>query len=145
MIVGAMSMYLIDTNVVSEFSKRARANPGVVGFMQRVATEGALLFLSVVTVGELRQGIDTLRLRGDVPQAQRLAAWYEAEVAPLGNRFLPVDATVAETWGALRARDPHNPLDKLIAATALVYGLTVVTRNERDFLGTGAAVFNPFS
>lgn len=137
-------MYLIDTNVVSEFSKRARADRGVVGFMERVAADGALLFLSVVTVGELRRGIDTLRLRGDAIQAHRLEAWYEAEVTPMGDRFLPVDAAVAETWGALRARNPHHPLDKLIAATALVYGLTVVTRNERDFRGTGASVFNPF-
>ena len=137
-------MYLIDTNVVSEFRKGDRAHPGVIRFAQRAAADESLTFLSIITVGELRRGIHGLRLRGDDEQADRLQAWYDLAIEPRQADFLPVATEVAQVWGVLMARNPKNPLDKLIAATALVYDLTMVTRNEQDFVGTGVKVLNPF-
>lgn len=137
-------MFLIDTDVVSEFRKGNRANPGVLRFAQRTAGDGTPTFLSVITVGELRRGIHGLRLRGDGVQADRLQRWFDSAIAPRLAAALPVDADVAQLWGALMARNPHNSLDKLIAATAMIHGLTVVTRNERHFKGTGVKVLNPF-
>lgn len=138
-------MYLIDTNIVSEMRKGSRADRGVREFMETIRTKGEAAFLSVVTFGEIRCGIDSLRQRGDALQADRLESWYRDELAPLHEEALPVDIEVALVWGALRARAAHHEFDKLIAATALLYDLTVVTRNERDFAATGARVMNPFS
>lgn len=135
-------MFLVDTNVVSEARKGQRANPGVRKFFTHA--DPAELYLAVQTVGELRRGVDMLRLRGDGTQAERLESWLALIIEDYGDRLLTFDADCAQVWGRLMVPSPHHPIDKQIAAIALIHGLTVVTRNAGDFFGTGAAVNNPF-
>jgi predicted nucleic acid-binding protein len=137
-------MYLIDTHVISEIRKHARADKGVQAFFARAKEESLKLYLSVVTVGELRRGVDLMRYRGDVDQAARLEEWLNTIVESFSSHILNVDDDVAQTWGRLRVPHGEHSLDKLIAATALIYNLTVVTRNTQDFAHTGARVMNPF-
>jgi toxin FitB len=137
-------MYLIDTNVVSEARKGNNANQGVVAFFSRVAVAGEPIYLSVVTVGELRRGVEVVRHRGDIAQALRLDAWLQTVVEDYGQNILDFGADAAQVWGRLRVPDPSHELDKQIAAIALVADLTVVTRNTGDFKGTGVKVINPF-
>lgn len=137
-------MYLLDTNVVSEARKGPRANPGVRAFLQQLQREPVPVFLSVITVGELRRGVELIRQRGDAAQARRLERWLETTLEAHADAILPIDADVAQLWGYLRAPHPENALDKLIAATALVHDLVVATRNARDFAGTGVRLLNPF-
>jgi toxin FitB len=137
-------MYLLDTNVVSEARKGSRANPGVQAFIQRASRDLAPVFLSVITVGELRRGVELIRHRGDSAQARRLERWLEATLEIHHDAILPIDSDIAQLWGHLRAPRPENALDKFIAATALIHDLVVVTRNDRDFAGTGARCINPF-
>lgn len=137
-------MYLIDTNVVSEVRKGRSANPGVRTFFRRCTREGASLWLSVVTIGELRRGVDLIRHRGDDKQADRLEAWLGALVEEYRDSILPFDLDAAQVWGRLRVPHPENSLDKQIAATALLHDLTVVTLNVDDFAGTGVHLLNPF-
>ena len=137
-------VYLIDTNVISEMRKSSRANPGVQAFFETAKEGGHRLYLSVVTVGELRRGVDLIRHRGDKFQALRLEGWLDTIMNSFSSHILNVGTDVAQTWGNLRVPDPGHSLDKLIAATALIYNLTVVTRNVADFDGTGARVLNPF-
>jgi hypothetical protein len=138
-------MYLIDTNVISEGRKGARANAGVRDFFKRVASNQLPVFLSVVTVGELRRGVELIRHRGDVAQANRLEKWLQLLLRHYEDYILDVDADVAQLWGRLRVPHYENALDKLIAATALIHNLTVVTRNHDDFSKTGVRVLNPFN
>lgn len=138
-------MYLIDTNVVSEARKQAQADRGVREFFQHVAEGSEGVFISVVTVGELRQGVERIRHRGDLSQAQRLEQWLEQLLIDYSDSVLAINAEIAQLWGHLRVPHPENALDQLIAATALIYDLTVVTRNQRDFVDTGARLLNPFS
>ncbi|WP_455283571.1 PIN domain-containing protein [Cupriavidus necator] len=138
-------MYLIDTNVISEARKRERANAGVRAFFRQAAREGAALYLSVLTLGELRRGIALIHHRGDTAQAEALEQWLATVLEDFGRQVLPVDADIAQVWGRLRVPRPEHALDKFIAATALVHDLTIVTRNVDDFSGTGAALLNPFS
>jgi predicted nucleic acid-binding protein len=137
-------VYLIDTNVVSEARKRAKANTGVIDFFRHAAASSEPLFLSTVTVGELRRGIELVRHRGDAEHAKRLEKWLTTVLADFSGNILPFDAEAAQVWGALRVPDPSHELDKQIAAIALVNDLTVVTRNTGDFAGTGAKLKNPF-
>lgn len=137
-------MYLIDTNVISEARKRSRANPGVIEFFNRVASAGEPVYLSVVTVGELRRGIELIRLRGDAGQATLLEDWLTVVLEEYAGNVLGLDADAAQVWGRLRAPNPEHALDKQIAAIALVHDLTVVTRNAADFEATGARILNPF-
>jgi len=138
-------VYLIDTNVISETRKRERANPGVRAFFRQAAREGAALYLSALTVGELQRGVALIRHRGDTAQAAVLEQWLATVLEDFGRQVLPVDADVAQVWGQLRAPRPEHALDKLIAATALIHDLTIVTRNVEDFRGTGAMLLNPFT
>lgn len=138
-------MFLVDTNVISEARKRARADPGVSGFFERAARHGDALYLSSITVGELRRGIDRIRRRGDAEQAGRLEAWLDRVLDQYADRVLDVDADVAQVWGRLCVPHPEHPVDKQIAATALIHDLVVVTRNTRDYAGTGARLMNPFA
>ena len=138
-------MYLIDTNVISEGRKGARANAGVRDFFKRIASDQSPVFLSVVTVGELRRGVELIRHRGDLVQANRLEKWLLLLLRHYEDYILEVDADVAQLWGRLRVPHYENALDKLIAATALIHNLTVVTRNHDDFSRTGVRVLNPFN
>ena len=138
-------MYLVDTNVISEVRKRERADKGVTAFFQRAAQDDVDLYLSVVTIGELRRGVELIRHRGDQPQATRLEKWLDGTLREFRRNILAVDDEIGQLWGRLRVPHPEHALDKLIAATALIHGLTVVTRNVDDFAGTGARVLNPFN
>jgi toxin FitB len=102
------------------------------------------VFISVITVGELRRGVELLRHRGDSRQAKRLAKWLEALLGEYQDFILEIDRDIAQLWGRLRVPHPENALDKQIAATALIHDLTVVTRNQADFHKTGVRVLNPF-
>ncbi len=140
-----MSMYLVDTNIISEVRKRAKANKGVRAFFKRVAEEEARVFISVVTVGELRRGVELIRHRGDTRQANQLEKWLDTLLTEYQDHILDINQDVAQLWGRLRVPHPENALDKQIAATALIYELTVVTRNQKDFVKTGVPVINPFT
>jgi predicted nucleic acid-binding protein len=137
-------VYLIDTNVVSEARKKS-ANPGVVDFFARVAATGEPVFLSAITLGELRRGLEIVRRRGDADQANLLEAWLTTVIEQYAENILPFDADAAQVWGRLRVPRPENALDKQIAAIALVNDLTIVTRNTADFDRTEVRLMNPFS
>lgn len=133
--------YLVDTNVISELRRR-EPDPNVVEwFEQRPSTA---LFLSVLTLGEIRKGIELVT---EGKRKLRLLDWLEVELPKFfAGRTLPVDLAVADRWGRLQA-DAGRPLpaiDSLMAATALHHGLRVVTRNARDFAYPGLAVINPW-
>lgn len=138
-------MYLIDTNVISEMRKGRNADLGVQQFFAETARESTAVFLSVVTIGELRRGVELIRHRGDMQQSARLERWLASILKDYGDHILDFDADAAQIWGALRVPYAHHVLDKQIAAIALMHDLTVVTRNQRDFLPTGVSVVNPFS
>jgi len=138
-------MYLLDTDVVSEIRKGNKANPGVRAFFADTSFRSADLYLSVVTIGEMRQGVERIRHRGDDAQAKRLARWLKQVTTTYPESILPFDEETAHVWGRLRVPNPENPLDKQIAATALIHDLTVVTRNTEHFAPTGARLLNPFA
>jgi hypothetical protein len=137
-------MYLIDTNVLSELRKQNKANPGVVRFFQQVQEREERLYISVITVGELRRGVELIRHRGDLSQADLLERWLETVVSDYAEQILDFTSLEAQVWGGLRVPHPENAVDKQIAATALTCGLTLVTRNVSDFVGTGVPLINPF-
>lgn len=137
-------MYLVDTSVISEARKRERANKGVRAFFRNAVKDEADLYMSVITVGELRRGVELIRHRGDSAQAMVLESWLEMVLHEFANHILPVDDEIAQVWGRLRVPHAEHALDKLIAATALIHDLTVVTRNVDDFTDTGARLLNPF-
>ncbi len=137
-------MYLVDTDVISELRKREMANPGVAAFFKEVSSSDAPLYLTSVTVGELRRGVELVRYRGDAKQAQLLERWLGKLLADFGDSVLAFDADAAQVWGRLRVPHPENPLDKQIAATALIHDLVLVTRNVKHFAATGVKLFNPF-
>jgi predicted nucleic acid-binding protein len=138
-------VYLVDTDVISEARKGDRSNAGVRAFFFQASEEGAELYLSAVTIGELRQGVERIRHRGDKSQAQRLEQWLLRLTSVYADRILPLDEETAQVWGRLRVPNPENPLDKQIAATALIHDLVVVSRNVAHYEPTGARVMNPFT
>lgn len=131
--------FLLDTNVVSEI-RRGR-DPHVRAWANGV--EDIDLHLSVMTLGEIRKGIELLRSR-DPAQAEVFADWLGELHSRFAERIVPIDAAVAEEWGRLNAAAPRNTVDSLIAASARVRGLTVVTRNTGDFEDCGVALINPW-
>lgn len=137
-------MYLLDTNVISELRKRERANPGVVQFFQQAAEQGEAGYISVITVGELRRGVELIRHRGDVVQADSLEVWLKTILDDYADNILDFGVEESQIWGRLRVPHYENALDKQIAATALTHDLTLVTRNADDFRGSGVSILNPF-
>jgi predicted nucleic acid-binding protein len=133
--------YLVDTNVISELRKRHPA-PAVASWREAVTADE--LYLSVLVVGEIRQGIERLR-RHDRSQAAGLERWLGTVRREFEERILPVTATVAEAWGRLSAPRPLPAVDGLLAATALVHGLTLVTRDTARLDETGIPLFDPWS
>lgn len=137
-------MYLIDTNIISEARKGKKANPGVIAFFQKAIDERIPVFLSVITIGELRRGVELVRHRGDLQQASQLEHWLEQILENYRDYILLLDEEIAQLWGLLRVPNPENALDKQIAATALLHDLTIVTRNHKDFSSAGIKTLNPF-
>lgn len=137
-------MFLLDTNVVSELRKvrLGKAAENVAEWADSVATPD--LFLSVVTIQELEIGV-LLAERRDAEKGAIFRTWLNSHVLPaFEGRILPVDSAVALMSAKLHVPDPHPVRDGLIAATALVHGMTVVTRNVGDFKSTGVTVLNPW-
>jgi toxin FitB len=134
--------FLLDTNVISEIRKRDGAHPNVVRWVNRTAVNE--MATSVLVLAEIRRGIE-LKRRGDPQQATSLDAWFSQMRAGLGDRVLPVDEPVAEAWALLGLPNPLPLIDGLLAATAKVHGLRLVTRNIVDFASTGVSVLDPFS
>ena len=133
---------LLDTNVVSELRKGRRGNSSVQAWFAGVADEE--IYLSVLVIGELRRGIELLRRR-DARQAAVLDRWLASLVTQHADRILDVDLPVAQAWGHLTALRPASPVDTLLAATAQVHGLTLITRNVRDVAWTGVSCLDPFA
>jgi len=135
-------IFLLDTNVISEIRKRDRAHPNVSLWVHRTPVRE--IGTSVVVLAEIRRGIE-LKRRNDVEQAEGLDRWFWRMRTRLGDRVLPVDEPIAEAWARLSVPDPLPLIDGLLAATAKVRGLTLVTRNIADVMRTGVSVLDPFS
>jgi toxin FitB len=133
--------YLLDTCIVSELRKPG-ANPGVSAWISAIGADEA--FLSVLTIGEIRSGIELHRLRNP-SGAGNLERWLLGLETHYAERILPITTKIADRWGRLSPRQPLPTSDGLIAATGLVHGLTVVTRNLADFQRSGVNTVNPFS
>lgn len=133
--------WLIDTNIISEVRKATRCHPGVAAWYAGVAATD--LYLSVLVLGEIRKGVELVRDR-EPERAAALEAWLRAVDAAFGGRILPVNREVADLWGRMAAQRPVPVIDALLAATAIVHRLTLVTRNDRHVAGLGADVLNPF-
>jgi toxin FitB len=134
--------YLLDTNVLSETRKR-RPAAAVVGWI--AATPPDRLHVSVLTLGEIERGIARVRGRGDRQQATALERWLQDVEAGFEDRVVPVTLPVATAWGRQQFARPFPVIDALIAATARVHAMTVVTRNVKDFEQAGVQVLNPFT
>lgn len=137
-------MYLLDTNVISECRKCGGGDEGVQRFIRRTDRDQSPRFLSVITLGELQRGVKVLRHRNDARQAVLIETWLEKLKRDYAREILPVDQTICNVWARLRVPHSEHPIDKLIAATALVHRLVVVTRNVKDFSNTGVEIYNPF-
>ena len=133
--------WLLDTNVLSELRKGSRADERVRRWFAE--TDGADLFTSVLVLGEIRRGIESIRRRDNVA-AEALEQWAQRTVETFGEHVLPVDARIADRWGRLNVPDPLPTVDGLLAATALEHGLVLVTRNTKDVVSTGVNALDPF-
>lgn len=134
--------FLLDTNVISEIRKRDRAHPNVARWVAR--TPVTEMGTSVVVLAEIRRGIE-LKRRSDPKQAEALDRWFAQMRARLGERVLPIDEPIAETWAMMSIPNPLPFIDGLLAATAKVHDLTLVTRNVGDVARTGISVIDPFA
>jgi toxin FitB len=137
-------MFVLDTNVVSELRKvrLGKADKQVAAWAESV--DAAELFVSVITIMELELGVLSIERR-DATQGALLRSWLDQQVLPeFAERTLPIDTAVALRCALLHVPDKRNERDALIAATALVHGMKVVTRNAHDFTSTGVHLFNPW-
>lgn len=139
-LISTEDRYLLDTNVVSETRKR-RPDLRVGVFLEALRADQ--MFVSVMTLGELRKGAET-RARNDREAAEELSRWLERMKEAFAARVIPVDGEVADRWGRLSATRTRPVIDTLLAATAIVHDLTLVTRNTRDVADTGARLLNPW-
>lgn len=136
-----MNRFLLDTNVISELRKGRRADSKVTAWFADLAAEE--IFLSVLTIGEIRRGVEGVRRR-DPDSAASLDRWLARLSEAYADRILLVDREIAEEWGRLNVPDPLPVIDGLLAATARVLGMTLVTRNIADVKATGVDLFDPF-
>mgnify|MGYP001205400107 FL=1 len=137
-------MYLLDTNVISELRKQTsgKADKNVVAWAKSIPADN--LYLSVITLMELEMGVLSIQ-RKDTQQGNLLRMWLDSQVIPaFNNRLLAIDGPIAQCCASLHIPDPRSERDALIAATALVNGMTVVTRNLADFESTGVKLLNPW-
>lgn len=134
--------FLLDTNIISEIRKRDRAHPNVVRWVAR--TPVTEIGTSVLVLAEIRHGIE-LKRRSDPEQAKALDRWFSQMRTRLGDRVLPIDEPIAGAWALMGIPDPLPLIDGLLAATAKVHGLTLVTRNVADIAVTGVPLLDPFS
>ena len=132
--------YLLDTNVVSE-TRRRTPDPNMLAWFD--AVDHRDLFVSVLTIGELTMGIERRR-HTDPRTADALAHWLNGIETLFADQLVPIDAAIAATWGGLNAARPLPTIDSLLAATAIVKGLTLVTRNVKDVAETGVSILNPW-
>jgi predicted nucleic acid-binding protein len=137
-----LSYFLLDTNVISELRKGQRADANVTSWFAQIADEE--IFLSVLTIGEIRRGVESVRRR-DPDSAASLDRWLARLSEAHGERILPVDRAIAEEWGRMNVPDRLPVIDGLLAATARVLGLTLVTRNVADVEATGVELLDPFA
>lgn len=137
-----MKGYLLDTNVISELRKANRCDQSVRAWFEKVPDHQ--LFLSVLVLGEIRRGIERIRVH-DPASARSLQKWLDEISTDFEDRIIPVDQAVGDQWGRLGLHQPVPVLDALIAATALVHDLTVVTRDMTGFKNTGARIYNRFT
>jgi toxin FitB len=133
--------FLVDTNVISELRKRDRCNEGVARWYESCPADE--IFLSALTIGEIRKGIERIRRR-DAGSAASIDGWLHRLVAEHHDRIVPIDHEIADEWGRLNVPDPLPVIDGLLAATAKVRGMTLVTRNVGDVERTGVSLLNPF-
>jgi predicted nucleic acid-binding protein len=133
--------YLLDTNVISELRKGDRADRSVVAWFGGLADEE--IHLSVLTIGEVRRGIESVRRR-DPDSAVALDSWLARLSEDHRDRILPVDRAISEEWGRMSVPDPLPVIDGLLAATAKVKGLTFATRNVADVERAGVEILDPF-
>ena len=136
-------MFLLDTNIISEVRKGRRSDPNVSNWYAGVID--SQLFISSLTIGEIRRGIELARRRRDVYQAEALEAWLLTVIQRFSGRILTVDTEEADTWGQISAIRPVPVVDGLLAATAMSHDMTLVTRNVSDVKGLGVRVLDPFS
>jgi toxin FitB len=139
--VSGQLQYLLDTNILSETRKK-QANERVISFLS--AAEPSALFISVLSLGELRKGV-ALKSRSDADAAKRLGIWVDGLEFSFGDRILAVDAAIARQWGELSAQRSTPVVDTLLAATALVHKLTLVTRNISDVHDLGVKLLDPWT
>jgi toxin FitB len=136
-----MTRFLLDTNVLSEIRKGSNADARVMRWWDQV--EATQVYLSFLCLGEIRYGIE-LKRRNDLKQSDVLERWLQITISQFGDRILPVTEVVAEQWGRQSLDQRLPDADGLMAATAIVHGLTMVTRNTKDFLRSETLVFNPW-
>jgi predicted nucleic acid-binding protein len=133
--------YLLDTNVISEFQKGNQMHPSVQNWW--CETDVQSVYVSVMVLGEIRQGIERLRIR-DPQRARTIERWLRSIVRSMGTRVLVVNQQIADVWGRMGIERTLPLVDSLLAATALAHDLTLVTRNTRDIRDTGVRYLNPF-
>ncbi len=133
--------YLIDTNVISEFRKGKRCDKQVANWFASITDDE--IFFSVLTIGELRRGIDRIQRR-DKNSASALNRWLRGLIDASQDRILNVDRAIAEEWGRMNVPDPLPVIDSLLAATAKIHGLALITRNTKNIIRTGVSCLNPF-
>jgi toxin FitB len=138
--VSAKLQYLLDTNILSETRKK-QTDERVISFLS--AAEPSALYISVLTLGELRKGV-ALKRRSDTDAAKKIAAWVDGLEFTFGDRILGINAATAKLWGELSAQRPRPVIDTLLAATAIVHELTLVTRNTSDVQDIDLKLLDPW-
>ena len=133
--------FLLDTNILSELRKGARCDPNVSNWAAKES--GQAHYISVLSLGEIRKGIELLRKKSPA-DCMPLKIWLQKLQSDYAHCTIAITAEIAERWGELSALRPLPVIDSLLAATALEHGLTLATRNTKDFDGLGIAIVNPF-